>query len=85
MSTTTNQMILGEIRAIKSLLNGLEKSQASKADDLLFRALVMLSKITETLSEPDFAPEQIMLYCEHLRAFLMDARLVLEGREPIHV
>jgi hypothetical protein len=85
MSTVTNHMILAEVSAIKALMEGLEKSRAGKVDDLLFSALLILTETTNTLSEPNFEPEKILLHCNQLRAFLMDARLVLEGREPIHV
>lgn len=85
MSKATNQMIFDEVSAIRALMEGMKKTRADKVDDLLFSALMMLTEITNSLSEPNFAPEKILLHCGHLRAFLMDARLVLEGREPIHV
>lgn len=85
MSEVTNQMIFDEVSAIRALMEGIEKSRADKVDDLLFSALLMLSEITSTLGTPDFAPEKPLRDCEHLRAFLMDARLVLEGRDPLHV
>lgn len=85
MSEATNQMILDEVSAIRALMEGIEKVRADQVDDLLFSALLMLTEITNTLSEPNFAPEKILLSCDHLRAFLTDARLALEGREPIHV
>ena len=66
-------------------MEGMEKSRADQVDGLLYSGLLMLTEIINTLSEPNFAPEKILLHCDHLRAFLTDARLVLEGREPIHV
>lgn len=84
MTKATNQMILEEVSTIRKIMECIEKTRADKVDDLLFSALLMLTEITNTLDEPNFAPEKIMLHCGHLRAFLMDARLVLEGREPIH-
>ena len=67
-------------------LSGSETQSTRKAIMLLLRcALLDLTEITETLGEPNFAPEKILLHCEHLLTLLQGARLVLAGREPTHV
>lgn len=85
MCEAVDQKILDELSAIRALIVGREKSQADRADDLLRCALLDLTEITETLGEPNFAPEKILLHCEHLLTLLQGARLVLAGREPTHV
>jgi hypothetical protein len=85
MCEAVDQKILDELSAIRALIEGREKSQADRADDLLRCALLDLTEITETLGEPNFAPEKILLHCEHLLTLLQGARLVLAGREPTHV
>ena len=70
MCEAVDQKILDELSAIRALMEGREKSQADRADDLLRCALLDLTEITETLGEPNFAPEKILLHCEHLLTLL---------------
>ena len=58
MCEAVDQKILDELSAIRALIEGREKSQADRADDLLRCALLDLTEITETLGEPNFAPKK---------------------------
>lgn len=84
MIKPTNSDILDELRQIRKIIDREEKSKIADVDDYLFSALLMVVNIRNTLSEPDFSPEQIVEYCRRLQSFLTDARLLIEGREPLN-
>ncbi len=84
MTKPTNSDILDELRQIRKIIDREEKSKIADVDDYLFSALLMVVNIRNTLSEPDFSPEQIVEYCRRLQSFLTDARLLIEGREPLN-
>ena len=79
MNEPTNLTILNEISEIKALMDGIQKSRADQVDDLLFSALLILTQITNEISEPNFTPENTLVHCNRLRSFLTDASLVLGG------